>query len=127
MVIEECPGAVAGNGPSPDPWDDVQVHEARAVTFATRDLLVERATRVAEALERLWEGTYGACAACGEAIAPARLRAMPEVTTCVRCRHRGKDRGRRTSETTPGHHAGQKGGRIYGGRTKTRTDGDQAS
>jgi len=88
VVIEEFPGAVPGNGPSPDPWDDVQVHEAREVSFATRDLLVERANRLAEALERLREGTYGACAACGDAIAPARLRAMPEVTTCLRCQDR---------------------------------------
>jgi len=28
------------------------------------------------------------CEECGEAIAPARLRAMPEVTTCVRCQDR---------------------------------------
>ena len=28
------------------------------------------------------------CQECGEAIAPARLKAMPEVTTCVRCQDR---------------------------------------
>ena len=36
-------------------------------------------------LERLREGEYGTCEECSEAIAPARLKAMPEVTTCVRC------------------------------------------
>jgi len=49
---------------------------------------VERANKLAEALERLRGGEYGVCEECGEAIAPARLRAMPEVTTCVRCQDR---------------------------------------
>jgi RNA polymerase-binding transcription factor DksA len=31
---------------------------------------------------------------CNEAIAPARLRAMPEVTTCVRCQDRLERMGR---------------------------------
>jgi RNA polymerase-binding transcription factor DksA len=58
------------------------------MNFATRSLLVERANRLAEALERLRGGDYGTCQECGEAIAPARLKAMPEVTTCVRCQDR---------------------------------------
>jgi RNA polymerase-binding transcription factor len=33
-------------------------------------------------------GEYGICQECEERIAPARLRAMPEVTTCVRCQDR---------------------------------------
>ena len=39
--------------------------------------------RVARALEKLDEGTYGRCDACGEAIAPKRLRAMPESVLCL--------------------------------------------
>jgi RNA polymerase-binding transcription factor DksA len=58
------------------------------MSFATRSLLVDRANKLAEALERLRGGEYGICEECGEAIAPARLRAMPEVTTCVRCQDR---------------------------------------
>ena len=34
------------------------------------------------------EGEYGICQECSEPIAPARLRAMPEVTNCVRCQDR---------------------------------------
>lgn len=37
------------------------------------------------AIRRLDAGAYGRCAACGEAIAPARLAAMPSATTCVTC------------------------------------------
>ena len=58
------------------------------MTFATRSLLAERTNRLAEALERLRDGTYGTCQECAEAIAPARLKAVPEVTTCVRCQDR---------------------------------------
>jgi len=49
---------------------------------------VERANRLAEALERLREGEYGTCEKCLEPIAPVRLKAMPEVTTCVLCQDR---------------------------------------
>ncbi|MAT93405.1 MAG: dimethylmenaquinone methyltransferase [Halioglobus sp.] len=37
------------------------------------------------ALERIEEGSYGACDACGEDIGEARLRAIPEATRCVNC------------------------------------------
>ena len=71
-----------------DEVDVIQVNEDREMNFATRSLLVERANRLAEALERLRGGDYGTCEECGEPIAPARLRAMPEVRTCVRCQDR---------------------------------------
>jgi DnaK suppressor protein len=60
----------------------------REMSFATRSLLMDRAKRLAQALRRLHDGTYGVCEECGEIIAGARLRAMPEVTTCVRCQDR---------------------------------------
>jgi RNA polymerase-binding transcription factor DksA len=44
--------------------------------------------RLAAAIERLDDGDYGVCVECNEAIAPARLRVMPEVQTCVRCQDR---------------------------------------
>ncbi|MCL6648184.1 MAG: TraR/DksA family transcriptional regulator, partial [Chloroflexi bacterium] len=47
------------------------------------------------ALDRLRDGEYGTCVECGEPIAPARLRAMPEVLTCVRCQDRIERLGRR--------------------------------
>ena len=37
------------------------------------------------ALNRIEAGTYGTCVACGEAIAPQRLRALPTATRCVDC------------------------------------------
>jgi len=71
-----------------DEVDVIQINEDREMNFATRSLLVERANRLAEALDRLRDGEYGFCQECGETIAPARLKAMPEVMTCVRCQDR---------------------------------------
>jgi DnaK suppressor protein len=44
--------------------------------------------RVIRALEKLDEGTYGTCDACGRAIAPARLRFAPESVLCIECARR---------------------------------------
>jgi DnaK suppressor protein len=77
-----------------DEVDEIQANERREIGFATRELLVERVNRIAAALERLDQGEYGTCVECGEAIAPARLRVMPEVTTCVRCQDRLERLGR---------------------------------
>jgi DnaK suppressor protein len=81
-------GTAGDTSPLADEVEVVQVNEDREMSFATRSLLVERANRLAEALERLRSGEYGTCEECGETIAPARLKAMPEVTTCVRCQDR---------------------------------------
>jgi len=88
VVFEEFPGAVGDNTPLADEVDVIRLNEDREMSFATRSLLVERANKLAEALDRLRGGEYGFCTECGEPIAPARLRAMPEVTTCVRCQDR---------------------------------------
>ncbi len=40
---------------------------------------------ITEALERIENGTYGACGSCGEAIGEARLKAIPEATRCLNC------------------------------------------
>ena len=53
VVIEEFPGAVDNDGPLADPADRGKINEDREVILATRSLLVERANRLAEALERV--------------------------------------------------------------------------
>ena len=77
-----------------DEVDGIQEMEWREIGYATRELLVERVNRLSSALDRLKDGEYGTCAECGETIAPARLRAMPEVDTCVRCQDRIERYGR---------------------------------
>jgi len=68
-----------------DEVDEIQANERREIGFATRELLVERVNRITAALDRLNDGEYGTCVECGEKIAAARLRALPEVQTCVSC------------------------------------------
>lgn len=95
VVVEELPGAIGDNSPFADEVDEIQANESREIGFATRELLVERVNRLSAALDRLNEGDYGTCVECDEPISPARLRAMPEVQTCVRCQDRIERLGRR--------------------------------
>ena len=39
-----------------------------------------------EALQRLEEGTFGACRVCGGEIGRARLEAVPTATQCIACK-----------------------------------------
>ena len=93
VAMEDLPGPISsGDG---DDVDGIQESVRREIGFATRELLVERAHRLQAALDRLREGEYGTCVECGETITPARLRALPEVQTCVRCQDRLERLGRR--------------------------------
>ena len=87
-----------------DEVDIIQANEWREIGYATRELLVDRVNRLSAALDRLEDGEYGTCVECGEAIAPARLRVMPEVETCVRCQDRIERYGRQleTAEVEAG-------------------------
>lgn len=87
-LVEEMPGVIGDNSPFADEVEKIQVSRDREISFATRSLLVERANKLVDALERLDDGAYGLCDECGEPIAPARLKAVPEVTTCIRCQDR---------------------------------------
>lgn len=84
-ALEELLGQSGERLAYADEVDEIQANERREIGFATRELLVERVNRITAALDRLNEGEYGTCVECGEKIAAARLRALPEVQTCVRC------------------------------------------
>ena len=94
VTFEDFPGVIGDNSPFADEVDEIQANEGREIGFATRTLLVERVHKLRNALEHLREGDYGTCIECGERIAPARLRALPEVETCVRCQDRIERYGR---------------------------------
>src|SRR3990172_7564042 len=93
VAVEELPGAIGDNSPFADEVDGIQACGDREIGFA--------------ALERLNDGEYGICVECEEPISPARLRAMPEVQTCVRCQDRIERLGR---QFEPG-----RGGALGGG------------
>lgn len=46
---------------------------------------VESLAAIDEAAARLSRGDGGTCASCGRPIAPARLEARPDATTCIDC------------------------------------------
>ena len=87
-LLDDGASAVADPRGIVDEVDGAQRSVEREMTLATRSRLRERAQRLLGALERLREGTYGLCEECEGPIAPARLAALPEVTTCVACQRR---------------------------------------
>jgi RNA polymerase-binding transcription factor DksA len=95
VAVEDLPGVIGDNSPFADEVDEIQANEGREIGFATRTLLVERVHKLRNALDHLRDGDYGTCVECGEPIATARLRVMPEVETCVRCQDRIERYGRR--------------------------------
>jgi RNA polymerase-binding transcription factor DksA len=94
VALEDLPGVIGDNSPFADEVDEIQANEGREIGFATRTLLVERVHKLRNALDHLRDGDYGVCVECGETIAAARLRVMPEVETCVRCQDRIERYGR---------------------------------
>ena len=50
-----------------------------------RRRLADKSQELAEALERVRDGTYGICQACGCRIPRRRLQALPTATLCVTC------------------------------------------
>lgn len=74
-----------GDGRPRDEGDHAQASERQDLGVLTRERLAERINRLTEALRRFDAGTYGTCEVCGERIEAARLEALPEATTCLRC------------------------------------------
>ena len=56
-----------------------------AVVSALESEAVEELADIDAALQRIENGSYGICTACGEAISEQRLEARPESTDCVDC------------------------------------------
>jgi len=59
-----------------DSWDKEEL-------FAEREEERQELVRIEEALERLRDGTYGACFYCGEPIPFARLETVPATRYCT--------------------------------------------
>ena len=85
VVVMELAGSVGESTAFADEIDQVQATASRDVGLVTREMLLKRVNRLSAALDRLDEGEYGVCVECAEPIGPARLDALPEVQTCVRC------------------------------------------
>lgn len=58
----------------------------RSKDFALRENAMITVTAIDDALEKIKNGTYGACDVCGKEIAQDRLEAMPSTTLCRDCK-----------------------------------------
>lgn len=71
--------------------DDEHDPEGATIAFERSQLssmsrqLLQRIAEVDVALTRVDAGTYGVCTACGQPIAPGRLRARPAAALCIDC------------------------------------------
>ena len=68
--------------------DVAQGVELQELARLTASRMAERAKRLRIALARVADGEYGVCSECGADIAPKRLLAVPDATTCVACQER---------------------------------------
>ena len=79
---DDVPQTASAGGEFLDVAQSLQQQELAGL-IASR--LAARARRLRIALTRLEDGEYGVCAECGAPIAPKRLAALPDTTTCVAC------------------------------------------
>lgn len=70
----------------PDPTDRASLETDRNFLLRIRDRERKLIGKIKEALERIEEGTYGICEACGEPIDERRLLARPVTTLCIECK-----------------------------------------
>jgi len=68
----------------------------KAFLYASVEARKER--EIVEALQRIFDGTYGVCENCGQTISRARLEAVPYVRLCVSC----KQKEEQASRSQPG-------------------------
>jgi RNA polymerase-binding transcription factor DksA len=74
-----------GRSHSPDFAEQAQQRQNDEVLEALLAEAQAAQQQVARAQERLAAGRYGQCLSCGQAIAPARLQAMPVAEYCLAC------------------------------------------
>ncbi|MCU1501832.1 MAG: hypothetical protein JWM12_1186 [Ilumatobacteraceae bacterium] len=65
--------------------DPDTIQEDRDSTRILLEATRTAAQSAAEAVERMQQGTYGRCTACGKPIPAERLEAIPGADTCVAC------------------------------------------
>jgi len=77
------PGRVADEDQVPFAHDEFISLQIERLTYCTLK-------EIDAALDRMNAGDYGVCAACGEAISPRRLAAIPWALNCIQCQeHHG--------------------------------------
>ena len=68
-----------------DALDEIRSAAERELTTRSLERRTELLRSVRTALDRIADGSYGACFECDEEISHKRLRAMPWATYCINC------------------------------------------
>jgi len=69
-----------------DARDAASESEANDVEACLAELRAVELVEINDAFQKLSDGTYGMCEACGTRIPEARLRLIPAVSLCVACK-----------------------------------------
>jgi len=69
-----------------DPLDQAAMENDRNYTLRIRDRESHLIKKIAAALEKIEDGSFGICESCGDEIALARLKARPVTAYCIRCK-----------------------------------------
>lgn len=75
--------------------DQAPILHDQFISLQVKKLDYQTLKQVDAALDRLATGDFGVCAACGEAISPKRLAAIPWAHCCIACQE----------QIGPGHQA----------------------
>ena len=67
-----------------------QTATERELEFALDDHETKELAAVDAALQRIEDGSYGQCTACGVTIPRARLQAAPEAERCIACQEKAE-------------------------------------
>ncbi|MDR3203157.1 MAG: RNA polymerase-binding protein DksA [Deltaproteobacteria bacterium] len=74
----------------PDPTDRASIESDRSFILRLRERERTLLTKINEALERIENGEFGICEACGSDISLKRLQARPVTTLCIDCKTRSE-------------------------------------
>lgn len=72
---------------SPDALDQVQHASNRELAIRQLEFDSNRLRNLRQAIQRIEEGTYGACIHCGADISVKRLEAVPWTSSCLDCQN----------------------------------------
>ena len=82
--MEDELGEISGGGTGDNHLADMAtVTYDRELDQGLEDGVQQTVAQIDAALQRIEDGTYGVCEACGNQIAPDRLRAIPWTTRCI--------------------------------------------
>ncbi len=82
----ENPGSMGEETPETGIADTGTVTLDREVEYSLEGQSAHVLAEIDAALKRIDQGTFGACARCGNPIGEERLEAMPYATLCIACK-----------------------------------------